>query len=169
MFASEADILPAPIAGQLKAFLEQHLGLRPFYPEIASFYRDVRTGKLEQPLPLDAVDGVRLVVRDRTPEVFDPSVSAGLDDSASPPLAIDETEAPPSDVNQPTAPLDPLGEMDESKVHDFQLEGVINRLWQVFTAGEKAHKALGAWRSSYDALVPPVTEILKWLADFVGK
>ena len=46
LFAAEAEILAVPFASKLKTFLEQHIGLRVFYPEIAKFYRDVQSGRL---------------------------------------------------------------------------------------------------------------------------
>jgi hypothetical protein len=66
MFAADADILPVGLAAALKTLLEQHIGLRVYYPQIEQFYRDVQTGHLQAPLPLDAVqDVVRIVKRTR--------------------------------------------------------------------------------------------------------
>src|SRR4030095_7556071 len=50
MFAAEVDILPIGLAAGLKTLLEQHIGLRVYYPEIEQFYRDVQTGHIEAPL-----------------------------------------------------------------------------------------------------------------------
>jgi hypothetical protein len=47
LFAAESDILSMPFAAKLKTFLEQHIGLRVFYPEIGNFYRDVQRAELK--------------------------------------------------------------------------------------------------------------------------
>ena len=38
MFAAEQDFLPTPLAAKLKVLLEQHIGLRAFYPATEDFY-----------------------------------------------------------------------------------------------------------------------------------
>jgi hypothetical protein len=82
LFGAESNILSVAFSSKLKTYLEQHIGLRVFYPEIAKFYRDVQTGKLEQPLPLDAVEGFVRGVQESTPDVFDPSVAETIEGSA---------------------------------------------------------------------------------------
>jgi len=67
MFAAEQNFLPAPFAAELKVLFEQHIGLRAYYPATADFYESVRTGHLEVPLPMDAVEGFIQGVRDNTP------------------------------------------------------------------------------------------------------
>jgi hypothetical protein len=64
MFQAEAAYLPFPLAGKLKILLEQHIGLRAYYPAVEEFYQSVRTGHLERPLPLDAVEDFIQGVRD---------------------------------------------------------------------------------------------------------
>jgi hypothetical protein len=66
MFATDAPVLPVPIAAELKNFLEHHIALRAYYPAVAEFYDSVRTGHLERPLPLDAVQDFIQGVRDNT-------------------------------------------------------------------------------------------------------
>ncbi len=169
LFAAEADLLPAPFASRLKTVLEQHIGLRAYYPEIAVFYRDVRSGRLEAPLPLDAVEGVIRTVRAHTPGLFDPSVQSAIGEAAAPaPVADAARDAPPAEPGQPAPPPDPLGELEAGKSHDFQAAGVVNKLWQVFEAGEKLPKAAAGWRETYDALAPHVEPVLEWLHGFLG-
>jgi|SoiMethySBSTD1v2_1073268.scaffolds.fasta_scaffold07846_15 Leucine-rich repeat (LRR) protein len=84
MFAAEVDVLPIGLAAGLKTLLEQHIGLRVYYPEIEQFYRDVQTGHIEAPLPLDAVREVVRGVRTHTPEVFDEGVGTAIAGSARP-------------------------------------------------------------------------------------
>ncbi len=38
MFAAEQDFLPVPVAAELKVLLEQHIGLRAYYPATEEFY-----------------------------------------------------------------------------------------------------------------------------------
>jgi hypothetical protein len=150
----------------LKTFLEQHIGVRVYYPEIANFYRDVQAGRVEAPLPLVAVEGFVEAVKRATGPVFDPSVSEAIEGSAqptptfAPPPASDR---PPSDANQPLPPKDPLGEIDSQKAHDFTFGGVANSLWKAFLEGEKVHKAVQAWKIAGNALRPYAKEILDWL------
>ncbi|MEA2877438.1 MAG: hypothetical protein QOF14_2634 [Hyphomicrobiales bacterium] len=169
LFAAESDILSVAFASKLKIFLEQHIGLRVFYPEIANFYRDVQTGRIEAPLPLDAVEGLVQGVKDSTPTVFEPSVSEAIEGSAqSPPTVtpLPATEAPPADANQPMPPKDPLGEIDPQKAQDFSFAGTVNRLWKAFLEGEKINKSLDGWTKAGDALRPHVGKILDWLRSF---
>lgn len=69
MFASDANILPVPLAQKLKVLLEQHIGLRAYYPATEDFYESVRSGHLEAPLPIDAVEGFIQGVRDNHQEI----------------------------------------------------------------------------------------------------
>jgi hypothetical protein len=168
LFAAEVDFLPAPFAARLKTILEQHIGLRAYYPEIETFYRDVRSGRLQKPLPLDAFTSVIRAVKMHTPDVFDPSVVSAIDESTDPgPTATPQDELSTHDANQPVPPPDPLGELDPAKAHDYQVAGIVNRLWQVFEAGETLHKALHGWHAAYASLAPPVTQVLDWLLEFV--
>lgn len=168
LFAAEVDILPPPLGARLKTVLEQHMGLRPYYPEIEIFYRDVQAGHLNAPLPLDAVEGVVRAVQKHTPDIFDPSVVSAIDEGSRPARTFVHEESKATPVAQPAPPRDPLGELDISKAHDFQVAGIVNNLWRVFAAGEKIHNAGGAWRATYDALAPPVGQVLNWLRSFLG-
>jgi hypothetical protein len=72
LWVNDLDSISAGLASLLKIFLEQHIGLRPYYPEIEKFYRDVQTGRIETPLPQDAVDGFVKGVRDNYAEGIRP-------------------------------------------------------------------------------------------------
>jgi hypothetical protein len=166
LFAAEADFLPVAFTSKLKTFLEHHMGLRVFYPEIASFYHDVQTGHIEAPLPLDAVEGVVQGVLAYTPKVFEASVSEALETSTEelPSLGfVSQADRPPHDSNQPMPPKDPLGEVDSQKARDFTIAGVVNNLWKAFRTGEKFHKALDGWIQVGEILRPHVKIILEWL------
>ena len=121
MFAADAETLSTPMASQLKVLLEQHIGLRNFYPEVEKFYGAVRNGRLEQPLPQDAVDGFERTVLKHTPDVFEPEVSLSLQEVERKPPVV---ELPSEDVRTrgPGAilpPPDPLGELEPRKSHSF--------------------------------------------------
>lgn len=171
LFAAEADFLSVGLAVKLKTFLEQHLGLRVFYPEIATFYRDVQSGRIEEPLPLDAVEGFVRGVKENTPTVFDPSVQEAIEGTAvSAPTIVEPTSAGVRTVEseQPLPPRDPLGEVDPKKASDFTFAGTANGLWKAFLEGERIHKAIRGWKKADEALRPHVNEILSWLHQFLG-
>lgn len=169
LFAAEQPILPPPFKASLKALLQQHTALRPFYPELDSFYRAVRTGRFEESLPLDAVDSIMEVVREQTPGIFDESVSTAIAEASAPEpkAAVVEADALATD-ERITPPPDPLGELDQSKAHDFQVAGVLNRLWRVFTAADKVQSNTAAWMKAYNDLSGPVTQFIAWLRNISG-
>jgi Bacterial translation initiation factor IF-2 associated region len=171
LFFADANMLPAGFASQLKTFLEQHMGLRVFYPEIVHFYRDVQSGRLETPLPLDVVEEFVEAVRNNTPSVFEPAVTDAINEASAPApaiAAIPPEDLPPADPNQPMPPNDPLGEVDVYRARDFTVAGVANSLWRIYLAGEKVYKALEGWTKAGDALRPPMRVILQWLSSFGG-
>jgi hypothetical protein len=168
LWANDHDSISAGLASRLKILLEQHIGLRPYYPEIEKFYRDVQSGRIETPLPQDAVEGFIKGVQDHTPSVFDPSVSGAVEVSAQPaPEMAAPDHVSPADQNQPEPPADPLKELDPKKAHDFTIGGVINALWKVYLEGDKVPKAAEGWKKAGDALQPFVDPILEWLRSFV--
>ena len=167
MFEVEAVNLPPPFAAMLRTLLQQHLALRPYYPEIESFFRAVRTGRLEQPLPLDAIEGVKSAVREQTPSLFDGSVSAAIGEASAPEPDVDaaiDPSVPESAVIRP--PPDPLGEVDQTKAHDFQIAGALNALWKVFTSADKLQASTEAWMRAYNGLSGPIGSVLEWLRYF---
>jgi Leucine-rich repeat (LRR) protein len=171
LFSAEADVLSIAFASKLKTFLEQHIGLRVFYPEVASFYRDVQSGRIDDPLPLDAVDGVLNGVRDNTPEVFDPSVHEAMDESLRPiseSVGSTVVEIVPGESSLPLPPKDPLGEVSPQKANDFTFAGAANNLWKAFLEGDRIYKAVEGWRKAGDALRPHMSEIVNWLYRFLG-
>jgi hypothetical protein len=123
MFAAEQDFLPTPIAAKLKVLLEQHIGLRAYYPATEDFYESVRSGHLERPLPMDAVEGFVQGVRDNTPTFFELNVPQSLEGVAQPipMIAPADAEVPKHDSAQPAPPPDPLGEVDPEKSRQFTL------------------------------------------------
>jgi hypothetical protein len=171
LFAAEADILSVAFAAKLKTFLEQHMGLRVFYPDITNFYRDVQNGRIEEPLPLDAIEGIVKGVRENTPMVFERSVEQAIEGSVAvgPSIPLPTiSDSLQTEASQLVPPRDPLGELDPKKAGDFTFAGATNGLWRAFLEGEKIHRAMEGWRKTGDALRPHVQEILDWLNRFMG-
>jgi hypothetical protein len=165
MFAAEQHFLPAPFAAELKVLLEQHIGLRAYYPATEEFYESVRSGHLEIPLPLDAVEGFIQGVRDNTPTLFEPNVAGTLENTAQPIPAITQVdlEAPKSNIEQPVPPPDPLGEVDPEKSRRFTLGSAVNALWKAVRSGDEAGKTVKGWSEVIAILGPNVVPILEWL------
>jgi hypothetical protein len=165
LFAAEASFLSVALAAKLKTFLEQHMGLRVFYPDVANFYRDVRSGRMIEPLPLDAIEGILEGVRQNTPMVFDSTVHGAIEGSLKSEISIspaDIRNAPAVDAGQPLPPNDPLGEISSHAASDYTFAGATNGIWKAFLNGEKIHKALDGWSKTREALTPHVIEILEW-------
>lgn len=170
MFAAEVAILSLPIASKLRTLIEHHIGLRVYYPDIARFYRDVQAGRIDAPLPLDAVEGVISTVSQNTPAIFDSSVVEAIGGAKTPVVPLENisaVEAPPLTGSEPTVPSDPLGELNPRKAHDFMAAATINRLWKAFLEGEKVGKAVQGWREAASALRSYVQPVLKWLSEFM--
>jgi len=165
MFAAEQDILPVPLAAKLKVLLEQHIGLRAYYPATEEFYESVRSGHLETPLPMDAVEGFIHGVKDNSPTFFEPTVADILENTAQPIPAIlpVDLQAPKSDIAQPAPPPDPLGEVDLEKSRRFTLGSAVNALWKAVRSGDEAGKTVEGWSKVIATLGPNVVPILDWL------
>jgi len=173
LWVNDLDSVSAGLASLLKIFLEQHIGLRPYYPEIEKFYHDVQTGRIETPLPQDAVDGFVKGIRDNTPAVFDESVTSAIDISAqAAPLQEAGLSSPgdahPADTSQPMPPTDPLKELNPRKARDYTFGGIVNAVWKTYLEGEKLPKAAKGWKEAGEALQPYVGSILDWLRSFTG-
>ena len=168
MFAADRDILPTPFAASLKALLQQHIALRPFYPQVDEFYRAVKTGRIDEPLPLDAVSEVISVVRAQTPTVFDESVSAAIDEASSSEIQVAVVQDDLSADGSISPPPDPLGELEPTKAREFQIASSLNSLWKVFKAGSTIHAGTDAWIATYRSLSNPIKEVLVWLSQFLG-
>lgn len=168
LFAAEADILSPAFSAALKGVLEQHMGLRAYYPEIARFYSDVQSGRIVTPLPMDAVEAFTQGVKDYTPEVFEPQVVAAiLETEQTTQITIVDSGMPLSALPKP--PPDPLGSLEPQRAFSFTIAGTINDLWRVFLAGEKVNSAISAWTKAAQELGPYARIVLKWLHDFYGR
>jgi hypothetical protein len=169
LFATEADVLSVAFASSLKTFLEQHMGLRVYYPEIQTFYADVREGRISSQLPLDAIGSVAKAINRFTPDVFQPNVSESLSETsttleATPELGVEHAQ---SGGQVLVPPPDPLGEIDPGHARDVSVAGMIGKIWKVFLIGEKLNQAVSAWISAGHALKPLVEPILLWLKAYL--
>jgi hypothetical protein len=150
--------------------LEQHIGLRAYYPAMEDFYESVRSGHLERPLPLDAVEGLIRSVNDNTPTFFEPNVPQSLEGVAQPIPAIPpfDAEARVPDVAQPIPPPDPLGQVEPEKAQRFTTASAVNELVKVLESGEKLKKGVEGWRDVANALAPYAAPTLEWLRFYLG-
>jgi hypothetical protein len=165
MFAAEQDFLPVPVAAELKVFLEQHIGLRGYYPATEDFYESVRSGHLERPLPMDAVAGLIRGVRDNTPTKFEPNVADTLEGVVQPLPQISMVDAGFRGNNPPlpVPPPDPLGEIDPEQSRRFTFGSAANAFWKAVLSGDKAAKTVKGWSEVNATLGPKVVPILEWL------
>jgi len=172
LFASEADTLPKSICARLNVFLQNHQGIRVFYPGLKRFYDDIRNGRIEEPLSLDAMTKFVAGINEYTPSVFDPSVMSAFKGSSTP---LPHIAAAPSDnmrskddPTRPRPPPDPLGEIDPQKSHDFTFASMANSLWRILSLGKKVGDTVEGWEKAFNVLREPFTTIANWLFRFYG-
>lgn len=168
MFEADADFIASPFASRLKALLQQHIALRNFYPEVERFYGAVRNGRLEQPLPLDAVEGFERTVREYTPSVFEPEILNGLREAERGPPSI---ELGPEDRRAPSPgailpPPDPFGELEPQKSRSFSVASSINSLYEAFLKGKDLPEAIAGWDELAHKLGVDAGSIIDWLTKF---
>jgi hypothetical protein len=170
IFEDDASVLPRDFAEQLNRVLEFHMALRIYYPGVGRFYEDVKSGRLSQPLPKDAVESFTRTVEEHTPEVFEPEVSSGLQEAElSAPIA-DRAEQSASTEPAPITPRpDPLGELDPVKAHDFGVASSINALYEAFLKGKDLSQAVKGWDELAHKLGENAGPVIAWLRGFLGQ
>jgi TIR domain len=160
-------------AARLRTLLEQHQGVRPYYPELGIFYDDVRTGQLSEPFPLDAVAKTEGVVAAHTPSVFMPDVSGSLDqvEQARPDApaaqATGRTETAPP-LSSMTLPPDPIADIDPERAAQQAKAGALNRLWQVLLRAEKGAKGIERVEKAVSDYGKVIGPIIDWLSKLGG-
>ncbi len=164
LFEEDVNILSRALAERLNRILEFHIALRPFYPGVGRFYDDARSGALSAPLPRDAIAGFVETVREYTPEIFEPSVSRGIDkveeDFAPHPAA----PAPQLDPGVLAPRPDPIDAPDPEKTQAYSLTSTINAVYRVFREGKDMAAAIKGWDEAAQKLgehAGPVIEFLK--------
>lgn len=171
MFAADGEALDTSFAAALRSFLQAHQGLRAFYPEIERFYTAVRYGRLERPLPQDAVDDFERIISENTPGLFDPAVSLGLQraEMRSPPIVeISSEDVRRRDHGPILPPPDPLGELDPHTSRAFTKASILNAIWKGFLEGENINNNLAAWTEIALRFAERVPAILYWLEKFMS-
>jgi hypothetical protein len=165
MFGVEAHELPVGFASALKTILENHIGLRAFYPELSAFFEDVRTGALSAQAPQEAFDQFIRAVAANDP-VFDASVGKQMSAVAEPVAATASLPEPPLTASQAVIlpPVDPIGQVDEAKTRNKGIAAAANRLWDVFKKGKDVKENSEAWWKAANDLRPWIEKIIEWLS-----
>jgi hypothetical protein len=169
LFTADQDILATGFASKLSVLLEDHIGLRAYYPEIERHYLTVKTGRLTVPLERDAVERIQQAIRENTPTVFEESVDVVMGEAGKqvpevrPPLPED---APAFDPNRPRPPRDPIGEIDPQQSRNWVFASAINRIWGLVLKGKEVHESVEGWQQTYHQMRPYVGPILQFLRVF---
>lgn len=167
MFAADVEILPTEFASRLRSMLQAHQALRVFYPGLTRFYEDIRFGRTNDPLPIDAAEHIAKIVAE-APELFDPSVRDALA-AAAPQIPARSAPAFPDEASgDPRPPADPIGDVSTEKAQAYTRAGIINRLWAFFQKGETIEKNTEAWAKTGAEMAPHVARVVGWLAKFIG-
>jgi hypothetical protein len=171
LFTADEGVLLTGFAGRLSVLLEDHIGLRPHYPELERHYHAVRTGRLVTPLSRDAVEAIRQAIHANTPDVFHESVFPAMDETAKPipdvrPPAPED--APPPDPSRPKPPKDPIAEVDPAKSRSFVFASAANRIWEILKSGKNLHEGADGWQKTYEQFKPHIGPLIDWLKYFVS-
>ena len=133
-------------ANRLKRIIEQHYGLRPYYPDLLNFYDDVKAGELVEPPPLEAFEKLDDTIRDNTPDVFDDSVQRSLNRLDVPDDRPEKYESP---VQSPTTdeaieatdlPVDPIKDIDPERARQNAKAGALQKIGKTLDTAEKGAK-----------------------------
>lgn len=168
MFVVEQDVLPTAFASRLSTFLEDHLGLRPFYPELERHYHSIRTGRVATPLPRDAVESIRQIIHLHSPAVFDETVAPIMDETARPVPAVTPLPAgdvPPPDPNRPKPPKDPIGDIDPASSRNYIFASAANRIYKILKSGKDVGDGVKGWNEVHKAFKEHIWPVLQWLRD----
>jgi hypothetical protein len=171
LFTADQEILATGFASRLAVLLEDHIGLRAYYPAIERHYLTVKTGRLAVPLERDAVEGIQRIIRENTPTVFEESVDAVMGEAAKrvpevkPPRPED---APAFDANQPRPPRDPIGDIDPQQSRNWIFASAFNRIWGLLLKGKDVHESLDDWQRTYHQMKPYVGSVLHFLRMFLS-
>lgn len=168
LFVAEQDILSTAFASRLSTLLEDHFGLRPYYPELERHYHSIRTGHLATPLPRDAVESIRQAIHVHSPAVFDETVAPALAETARPIPVVSAPpadEVPPSDPNRPKPPRDPIADVDPAASRNFTFASAANRIYRILKNGKDAGDGVKGWNEVYAAFKEHIAPLLKWLQE----
>lgn len=169
LFEAEADILASPFATRLKTLLQFHIALRAYYPEVERVYAAVGKGRLERPLPMDAVAAISKLVAENTPRFFEPEVTGGLEAvERAQPIIESGSEDRRAAAAPVLPPPDPLGAPELKKSRSFTIGSAINSLTRVALAGGSAGAAAEGWAKVAHQLQETAGPVINWLRGFLG-
>jgi hypothetical protein len=169
LFTAEEAILPTVFAARLKVLLQDHIALRAFYPELERHYVAIKTGRRTRPLKRDAVDAIKQIIHEHTPDVFDNSVGAAMDEVGKPAPHVEAPrpeDTPSPDGTQPKPPKDPVADIDPQKTWDFSFATAANRIWVFILKGKDLSEGVDGWRKTYEQMKPHIGDIIEWLKAF---
>ena len=160
-------------AARMRTLLEHHQGVRPYFPDLNTFYQDVRTGQLSEPLPLDAMAKAERVVAAHTPHVFMPDVSGSLAQvEQAKPEAPEASEAESNEaaptLTSMTLPPDPIADIDPERAAQQAKAGALNRIWKVLLRVEKGAKGIERVEKAISDYGKVIGPIVKWLFEHGG-
>ncbi len=162
MFEAEADCLAASFAARLRAFLQQHIALRGFYPEVERFYDAVQKSRIEKPLPWDNVEGFARTILDNTPDKFEPVVSKGLKDVEREEPVIELVDVP-HDPKAIQPPSDPLGPLKPEDSRSYGVASFVNGIMKIVAKGKEAGQIYDGWEHLEHKLWEDAAWIIDWL------
>lgn len=166
LLVEDADFLAVELKQRLSRVLEAHASLRNYYPSLGQFYADVKSGRLTQPLPIDAVEGFVRTVEEHTPDVFEENVSHELHKVEREPEAPAPSPAAAAEAT-PTLPPDPLAGVDPKKSHDFSIASSVNALYKAFLNGKDVSQSVKGWNEIAHELGENAGPVIDWLKSFL--
>jgi hypothetical protein len=169
LFTAEEPILAIPFASKLAVLLENNIALRSFYPEVERHYHAVSTGRLIEPLSLDAVHAIQRIIRSQTPDVFDDTISPAIDEAAKPVPDINPPlpeDMPPADPSRPKPPRDPIADADPRMSRSYITASAYHRIWSILWNGKATADQIEGWQRTYNLLKPYIGAIFDFLRHF---
>lgn len=164
--ADLADGCDERFARRLARLLEQHYGLRVYFPDLLSFYDDVRRGELSDPPPLAAFEALGTVINEYTPDVFNPDVGESVSEVQVVPAGVPAGEKAVSE--QPVGeaivlPPDPIADIDPVRAGQRARAGALNRIWAAMLKLEKGSNAIKRAESAVNAYGKYFKPVIDWL------
>lgn len=153
-------------ARRLGKLIEQHYGLRPYFPDLMTFYDDVKRGKLSEPPPLLAMEKLEGVVKEFTPDVFESSVSeylGGLEQSGTSTHCEIFGSSPDAATNV-ILPPDPISGIDLERTKQHAKGGALNQIWSVLRRVEDGAKNIERAEKAAKTYEKYVEPLLDWLS-----
>ena len=150
----------------MKAFLEAHFALRPFYPTVARMYEAINTGRLQEPPPFEEFERFSRTVAENS-ERFEPDVLEGLEQiSQAEAAAPAEPEFGAATGQYIEPPPDPLTEPDPFKERAFSMAGATNNIVAAARRGAEMGRTLDGWDKFLHTIHDAGAVAIEWLHHF---